>query len=67
MACYRLAEQPEISLLGKLKCLAQANSMARQAHSGLRLLQRMQVARQKTEETPKPATAPPGPSTAPST
>jgi hypothetical protein len=53
MACYRLAEQPEISLLGKLKCLAQANSMARQAHSGLRLLQRIQTMRQKTEANPE--------------
>ncbi len=45
----RLAQQPEMSLLGTLKCRAQANSMMRQAQSALRLLLRMQAARQKLE------------------
>jgi len=47
--CLRLAQLPEISLLGSLKCRAQANSMMRQSQSALRLLLRMQAARQKLE------------------
>jgi hypothetical protein len=47
--CLRLAQQPDISACWAMKCRAQANSMMRQAQSGLRLLLRMQVARQKTE------------------
>jgi len=47
--CLRLAQQPEMSLLGAIKCRAQANSMMRQSQSALRLLLRMQAARQKTE------------------
>ena len=47
--CLRLAQLPEISLLGSLKCRAQANSMMRQSQSALRLLLRVQAARQKLE------------------
>ncbi len=47
--CLRLVQQPEITASWAMKCRAQANSMMRQAQSALRLLLRMQAARQKTE------------------
>ncbi len=47
--CLCLAHQPDISASWAMKCRAQANSMMRQAQSALRLLLRMQAARQKTE------------------
>src|SRR5271163_2842320 len=51
--CLRLAQQPEMSLLGTMKCRAQANSMMRQAQGALRLLLRMQATRQKLEANPE--------------
>jgi hypothetical protein len=51
--CLRLAQQPEMSLLGAIKCRAQASSMMRQSQSALRLLLRMQAARQNTEANPE--------------
>ncbi len=47
--CLRLAQQPERSFHGALKYRARADSMMRQAQSALRLLLRMQAARQKLE------------------
>ncbi len=47
--CLRLAQQSETSSYWAQKCRAQANSMMRQAQSALRLLLRMQAARQKLE------------------
>ncbi len=47
--CLRLVQQPDISAGWAMKCRAQANSMMRQAQSALRLLLRMQAARQKIE------------------
>ncbi len=47
--CLRLAQQPDITAPWAMKCRAQANSMMRQAQSALRLLLRLQAARQKTE------------------
>ena len=52
-ACLRDAKTPEISLLGVMKCRAQAASMSRQADSSLRMLLRMQAARQKIEANPE--------------
>jgi hypothetical protein len=49
LRALREAVQPDISLLGAMKCRAQANSMMRQSQGALRLLLRMQAARQKTE------------------
>ncbi len=46
--CLRLVQQPDISEDWAMKCRAQANSMMRQAQSALRLLLRLQAARQKT-------------------
>src|SRR5271163_4338285 len=45
--CLRLAQQPDMPFLGAMKCRAQANAMMRQSQSALRLLLRMQAARQK--------------------
>jgi len=47
--CLRLAQLPETTPEWAAKCRAQAVSMMRQANSALRLLLRMQEARQKTE------------------
>ncbi len=47
--CLRLVQQPDISASWAMKCRAQANSMMRQAQSALRLLLRLQAARQKIE------------------
>ncbi len=47
--CLRFAQQPERSFHGALKYRALANSMMRQAQSALRLLLRIQTARQKLE------------------
>ena len=47
--CLRRAQQPGISADWAMTCRAQANSMMRQAQSALRLLLRLQAARQKTE------------------
>ena len=52
-ACLRDSKNPTIALLGALKCRAQAASMARQANGSLRMLLRMQAARQKTESNPE--------------
>ena len=49
LACFRQAEHPDTSFQDAGKCRAQADSMTRQSYSGLRLLQRMQAARQKIE------------------
>jgi hypothetical protein len=49
LACYHRAEQPEAHALGQQKCLALAASLTRQAGSTLRLLQRTQAIRHKTE------------------
>ncbi len=48
--CLRLAQLPERSFLVAMQCRAQANSMMRQANGSLRLLLRMQAARQKLEK-----------------
>ncbi len=48
---FRLAQQPDISPEWAMKCRAQANSMMRQEQSVLRLLLRMQAAREKREST----------------
>jgi len=52
-ACLFDARQPGIQLLGVLKCRAQAASMSRQSDSSLRMLLRMQAARQKIEANPE--------------
>jgi len=49
LACYHRAEQPEAHTLSQQKCLALAASLTRQAGSTLRLLQRTQAIRHKTE------------------
>jgi hypothetical protein len=51
--CFRLAQQPDISFLGAMKCRAQASSMMREARGSMNLLLRMQAARQKTEADSK--------------
>jgi hypothetical protein len=51
--CFRLAQQPDISFLGAMKCRTQASSMMREARGSLNLLLRMQAARQKTEADSK--------------
>ena len=53
MECLRQASHPELSLPGALRCRAEASSLMRRAQSALRLLLRMQAARQKTEATPE--------------
>ena len=52
-ACLTEAERPDLFLLEVLKCRAQAASMSRQADSSLRMLLRMQAARQKIEANPE--------------
>jgi hypothetical protein len=47
--CLRLAQLPETTPQWAAKCRAQANSMMRQAQSALRLLLRLQEAREKRE------------------
>ena len=46
--CLRLAQQPAPSSDWAQKCRAQADAMMRESQSALRLLLRMQAARQKT-------------------
>ncbi len=45
----RIAHEPDTSPSGAMKCRAQANAMMRQAQGALRMLFRMQAARQKLE------------------
>ena len=45
--CFRQSVQPGISSRDAEKCLAQANSMSRQANAAAQLLQRMQADRRK--------------------
>jgi len=52
-ACYRDSKNPTISLMGVLKCHAQAASLSRQVDSSMRTLLRMQTARQKIEANPE--------------
>ncbi len=47
--CLRLAQEADTTSYWAQKCRSQANSMMRQAQGALRLLLRMQAARQKTE------------------
>ena len=47
--CIQIAEGPETSLEWAVKCRAQSNSMMRQSQGALRLLLRVQSARQKLE------------------
>ena len=49
MDALRLARDPGMAVVLVLKCSAQAASMMRQAQSAMRLLLRMQAARQKIE------------------
>ena len=49
MECLHLAKQPEATFDQAQKCRAQANSMMRQSQGALRLLLRLQAARQSTE------------------
>lgn len=52
-ACLFDAQGPELSLREVLKCRAQAASMSRQSDSSLRMLLRMQAARQKRDANPE--------------
>jgi hypothetical protein len=52
-ACLFDAQHPELSLRDVLRCRAQAASMSRQSDSSLRMLLRMQAARQKIEANPE--------------
>ena len=51
--CLFDSQHPELSLREVLQCRAQAASMSRQSDSSLRMLLRMQAARQKTEANPE--------------